>query len=820
MEVDGSGVATDEIQGESQHQSGSSKGNPERTLRSARRVLVINLPYELDWFELKDFFKQIDPKADDGNGTQGFVDVFNHPVTRKSLGAGLVEFRTVDEMKRALELNGQNFKGRNVKIMHDPENFHLRKFADRNGLDYRMDSKYRPRFVEKGRGGDRNDRDSARDRHRDSHRRDGPPPSGPRGPPPGPPPPNFGGPPPPPADPFGKPLINDLTDLLESTVFFSNLPWRTRREECMQMFETCGTVNHLNMMHEDDDHDDERKRGKFRGMGLCEFTRARDAHRALIMIHNSRLDDREIAVRLAKELRPLPRGLSDLGRPLPEQQCADMARAEYIDPFHPTKLFCANVAFEVDEKTVRDVFELVGDVYECRLLKRDGKSKGIAVIQVASGVDAVQCINVLHDAQIDGRQLKVRLDREDAAGGRGPPPAEPVPGQHVPFPRDAPPPPRREERYDYGYDSRRREELPPPQVPKEYRGGPPRDEYGFGGPPGVTSGNSSYDRRDDRRAKESTPPRDKDAKVKELADMLGLNSDTIAALKLLQGNNQQPSKNEPAAVAPPPKREYNSNNNSRNDPRRDNSRDQQQRRNNQQWNNNNTSGNRYRERSPVRNQRNNNGFSNQQAKGNNNQGNNNYGYGSNTGGGGASNGGYGSNQNGGSYDKNMMMNYGGNSSSGGYGQASYGNNNSGQNRNNNNRGSSQSGYEKNSNNQGGYAQTRFDDQTASATAQSNQQQQPAKQQSSTSTSSWTPVTKDTVYVRNLPETMNESRLRQMLSANGVISFMDFPLKHDHKPVGYAYVRFDGANSLECTNRAIAQFDNYVVDGCKLEVGLY
>ena len=32
-------------------------GQPERTLRSARRVLVINLPYELDWFELKDFFK-------------------------------------------------------------------------------------------------------------------------------------------------------------------------------------------------------------------------------------------------------------------------------------------------------------------------------------------------------------------------------------------------------------------------------------------------------------------------------------------------------------------------------------------------------------------------------------------------------------------------------------------------------------------------------------------------------------------------------------------------------------------------------------------
>ena len=33
-------------------------GEPaERTLRSARRVFILNLPYELDWFEVKDFFK-------------------------------------------------------------------------------------------------------------------------------------------------------------------------------------------------------------------------------------------------------------------------------------------------------------------------------------------------------------------------------------------------------------------------------------------------------------------------------------------------------------------------------------------------------------------------------------------------------------------------------------------------------------------------------------------------------------------------------------------------------------------------------------------
>ena len=68
--------------------------------------------------------------------------------------------------------------------------------------------------------------------------------------------------------------------------------------------------------------------------------------------------------------------------------------------------------------------------------------------------------------------------------------------------------------------------------------------------------------------------------------------------------------------------------------------------------------------------------------------------------------------------------------------------------------------------------------------------------------------------------MSENRLRSMLSSQGQISFMDFPCKQDNTPVGYAYVRFAGANCLDCCNRTIAQYDNYVVDGAKLEVGLY
>ena len=50
------------------------------------------------------------------------------------MGAGFVEFRSVPEMEAAIAMNGQNFKGRRVKIIHDPENEHLTRFADKQGL--------------------------------------------------------------------------------------------------------------------------------------------------------------------------------------------------------------------------------------------------------------------------------------------------------------------------------------------------------------------------------------------------------------------------------------------------------------------------------------------------------------------------------------------------------------------------------------------------------------------------------------------------------------------------------------------------------------
>lgn len=86
--------------------------------------------------------------------------------------------------------------------------------------------------------------------------------------------------------------------------------------------------------------------------------------------------------------------------------------------------------------------------------------------------------------------------------------------------------------------------------------------------------------------------------------------------------------------------------------------------------------------------------------------------------------------------------------------------------------------------------------------------------------SWTPTTADTIYIRNIPSHFNELRLRNYMNECGRVTFMDFPLKADGRPVGYAYVRFAGAECRQAVKKAVDRYNRCTIDGCMLEVGQY
>lgn len=611
--------------------------------RATRRLFVHNLSFSVDWQTLKQFFV-------DNGLEKPFVEMLVNPKMNKPAGAAIVEFRSADLVATAKELDGQEFEGRKIWINQDPDNFHVKKFCDRNGITFYTDAKSgRPVLIEHGAQPPSQGGNNQMNGHQNQFNNMGmQPPAA-----------SFGG-----SDPHGNPLVNDISDLLKTSVFISNLPFTIKENDIENLFARCGKISRIQMLVHGDNAD-ESKRGKFRGMATLEYLRARDATRACMQFEGYSFNGRNINCRMAKENRELPEGLDALARPHPESHCMQLCQTEYrIDPYNFCSLFVSNLSYDVTEEQVREVFSLVGDVKRALILtekgEKGGRSRGIAIVKMATGIDALQAINVLNDARINNREIKVRFDREkNEVAGTPPAYGTPNMNQNMGFQAQPAMPAAPANPGFYGNTA----------APAQ-----PMNNFAYGAPANPPP---------------MCPPANDDNTVKQLAAVLGVDANALAALR---DQNKAPA-GPPAQMMTQP--QQNMNNGWAN---------QQQRSN-------------VRERSPIR----------------------------------------------------------------------------------NGRAGIKTGYQANKPNS----------------------QPPAQAPAATITAdkAWTPVTKDTVYIRNIPPTMDENRLRSLMHQCGTITFLDFPKNPNGSPVGYAYVRFAG-DLEKAISRAIGCYDNFSVEGNKLEVGQY
>jgi len=75
------------------------------------------------------------------------------------------------------------------------------------------------------------------------------------------------------------------------------------------------------------------------------------------------------------------------------------------------KVFVANLDYKVDDKLLRDVMKLAGKVAEIDFLRdKDGKSKGMALVEFTHPVEAVQAISMFHQQTLNDRPMSVRMD--------------------------------------------------------------------------------------------------------------------------------------------------------------------------------------------------------------------------------------------------------------------------------------------------------------------------------------------------------------------------------------------------------------------------
>lgn len=85
------------------------------------------------------------------------------------------------------------------------------------------------------------------------------------------------------------------------------------------------------------------------------------------------------------------------------------------------RIFVASLDYKVDEKKLREVFSLAGNVVSASLFRdRDNRSRGMAVIEYETPLEALNAVSMFHTQQLLDRQMTVRFDtkppKEDEGG--------------------------------------------------------------------------------------------------------------------------------------------------------------------------------------------------------------------------------------------------------------------------------------------------------------------------------------------------------------------------------------------------------------------
>ena len=291
-----------------------------------KRLFVHNLPYDADWAKLKDFF--IERGFD-----RPYVTFMDRPQDGKPAGCGVVELKNEEDAERAAnEFDKADFCGREILINRDDaRHTAVRGFCMRTKCGYKIEAKSgRPVLIPEDHPDNvLNPRNKGSNREPGVYYPNGPVNQNssslaggmqmrgvdvPR---------NFMGM----RRPDGMPLIDNQYDILGSFVLVANLPFECDKNDLLKTFKTCGYVEGIEMLRFRDEDGD--RAGKFKGMAVVEYTRARDAQRALIVYDNFDFQGRRLNVRLAKEIREMPETLRNINRPIEETRCVDMCQREY-----------------------------------------------------------------------------------------------------------------------------------------------------------------------------------------------------------------------------------------------------------------------------------------------------------------------------------------------------------------------------------------------------------------------------------------------------------------------------------------------------------
>ncbi|XP_064607753.1 myelin expression factor 2-like [Liolophura sinensis] len=227
-------------------------------------------------------------------------------------------------------------------------------------------------------------------------------------------------------------------------VFVSNVPYEMKWQDLKDLFrKEVGEVAFVDMLETND--------GKSKGAGIIEFKDKEGARRALEKMHRYKVKDRALVVREEREKDRMqlqqqkmggggggPMGMNmgggnigggnmgggNMGGGMMGNMGGGMMGNNFginpqilqqlgIEGPITNSVFVSNLEYNVTWKKLKDVFKLAGNVLHVEIKKnKEGKSKGIGVVEFEHPMEAVQAISMFNNQELFGRMMRVKMDAD------------------------------------------------------------------------------------------------------------------------------------------------------------------------------------------------------------------------------------------------------------------------------------------------------------------------------------------------------------------------------------------------------------------------
>lgn len=78
------------------------------------------------------------------------------------------------------------------------------------------------------------------------------------------------------------------------------------------------------------------------------------------------------------------------------------------------KIFVANLNYNLQDETLKEIFEAHGDVDSARIItdRNSGRSKGFGFVEMPNSDEATNAIEALNNTEVEGRNLIVKESEE------------------------------------------------------------------------------------------------------------------------------------------------------------------------------------------------------------------------------------------------------------------------------------------------------------------------------------------------------------------------------------------------------------------------